>query len=358
MDQKTPLYDCHEKLGGKIVPFGGFLLPVQYGTGIIAEHMAVRERAGLFDVSHMGEAILEGKDALNNLNSILTNRFDSLALGGCRYAVMLYPDGGCVDDLIVYRMGEEKFFLVLNASNTVKDIKWIREHLTGDVTFTDISEQTAQIAIQGPEAQSVLAKVADESCFPVKYYSFVEHLTVAGVDCLCSRTGYTGEFGYELYMAPAEAETVFMALMENGAIPCGLGARDTLRLEAAMPLYGHEISETIDPLTAGLNFAVKLDKPFIGRDALVEKGEPTMTRVGLNVTGRGVVREHMALFSGDKEVGFTTSGTVCPYVNKCCTMAYLPKELAEPGTAVEADVRGRRVSCVVVPLPFYSRTRK
>lgn len=358
MEQLTPLYACHQELGGRIVPFAGFMLPVQYPTGIIAEHMAVREKAGLFDVSHMGEAILEGKDALGNLNAILTNRFDSLAVGGCRYTIMCYPDGGCVDDLIVYRMGEDKFFLVLNASNTQKDVAWIREHLTGDVRFTDISADTAQIAIQGPLAKEVLAKVADESAFPQKYYSFVEHLTVAGADCLCSRTGYTGEYGYELYMKPADAPTVFMALINGGATPCGLGARDTLRLEAGMPLYGHEISESIDPLTAGLKFAVKLDKPFIGRDALAEKGEPAMTRVGLNVTGRGVVREHMNLFTGDAQVGVTTSGTLCPYVSKACAMALLPVELSQPGTAVEADVRGRRVACEVVPLPFYSRTRK
>lgn len=358
MDQKTPLYLCHQRLGGKIVPFGGFLLPVQYPDGIIAEHMAVREHAGIFDVSHMGEAILEGPDALSNLNHILTNRFDSLALGGCRYAVMLYPDGGCVDDLIVYRLEESRFFLVLNASNTEKDVAWIQEHLSGDVTFTNISEQIAQIAVQGPEAQNVLAKLADEKRFPTKYYSFVEHLDVAGADCLCSRTGYTGEYGYELYMKPDQAEHVFLALIDAGAKPCGLGARDTLRLEAAMPLYGHEISEAIDPVMAGLGFAVKMDKDFIGRDALLAKGEPAMTRVGLEVTGRGVVREHMKLFSGDREVGFTTSGTVCPKVNKPCAMAYLPKELAAPGTMVEADVRGRRVACQVTPLPFYSKTRK
>ena len=358
MERKTPLYHCHEDLGGKIVPFGGFLLPVQYPDGIIAEHMAVREHAGVFDVSHMGEAILEGADALSNLNRILTNRFDSLAIGGCRYTVMLYPDGGCVDDLIVYRLGEQKFFLVLNASNTEKDVQWIREHLTGSVTFTNLSDQTAQIAVQGPEAQAVLAKLADESRFPQKYYSFVEHLDVAGADCLCSRTGYTGEYGYELYMKPDKAEAVFKALVNAGGKPCGLGARDTLRLEAGMPLYGHEISETIDPLTAGLGFAVKMDKDFIGKDALLAKGEPTMARVGLEVTGRGVVREHMALYVGDREVGYTTSGTVCPKVNKGCAMAYLPVAMAAPGTVAEADVRGRRVACQVAPLPFYSRTRK
>lgn len=358
MDKKTPLYDLHVELGGKIVPFGGFLLPVQYPGGIIAEHKAVREQAGIFDVSHMGEALLEGPDALKNLNAILTNQFDNLKIGGCRYTIMLYEDGGCVDDLIVYRMGEETFFLVLNAANAQKDIAYIREHLTGEVTFTDLCDKTAQIALQGPQAKSILAKLADESAFPTGYYTFVKHLQVAGVDCLCSRTGYTGEFGYELYMAPEHAEPVFRALLENGAVPCGLGARDTLRLEAAMPLYGHEINEGIDPLTAGLDFAVKMDKPFIGRDALLKKGEPTLHRVGLEVTGRGVVREHMKVFAGEEEIGFTTSGTFCPYVNKGCAMAYVPAAYTQPGTEVEVEVRSRRVSCRVVPLPFYSRTRK
>lgn len=357
MDKKTPLYDRHVALGGTIVPFGGFLLPVQYKTGVLTEHNTVREHVGIFDVSHMGEALLSGPDALANLNAILTNSFDSMKTGACRYTIMLYPDGGCVDDLIVYRRGEDSFLLVLNASNTDKDVAWIREHLTGDVTFENISDKVAQIAVQGPETKAVMAGLTDLEALPRKYYSFKEHVTVAGCDCLVSRTGYTGEFGYEIYTAAENAETIWNALLEKGAMPCGLGARDTLRLEAGMPLYGHEISETIDPVTAGLGFAIKMDKPFIGRDALLAKGEPAMERVGLRVTGRGIIREHQDIYQGDVKVGNTTSGTFCPFLKVACAMAYVEKDKAVPGTPVEVEVRGRRVACEVTALPFYNRAK-
>lgn len=357
MDRKTPLYPLHAELEGTIVSFGGFLLPVQYKTGIIAEHRAVRENVGIFDVSHMGEATLEGPDALANLDRILTNRFDSMAVGACRYTIMLYEDGGCVDDLIVYRRGEQQFFLVLNASNAEKDVAWLAAHLEGRAELRDRSADYAQIAVQGPNTPAVMRQLTDPSLLPVKYYSFCEHVPVAGADCLVSRTGYTGEFGYEIYLKPEDAPKVFRALMAAGAVPCGLGARDTLRLEAGMPLYGHEISEKIDPLTAGLDFAVKLDKDFIGRSALLAKGAPTQKRVGLKVTGRGIVREHQPVYVGGEQVGVTTSGTFCPWLNVSCAMAYLDLAHAQPGTAVEVDVRGRRVPCEVVSLPFYNRAK-
>ena len=355
MDQTTPLYERHKALGGRMVPFGGFLMPVQYKAGILAEHKAVRSHVGIFDVSHMGEAVLEGRDALANLNHILTNRFDSLKTGSCRYTIMLYEDGGCVDDLIVYRLGEEKYFLVLNASNTVKDVEWLRGHISGDVTLTDISARTAQIAVQGPDAREFLAPLTDVEKLPKKYYTFEQDLTVAGVSCMVSRTGYTGEFGYELYMKAEEAGTVWDALVEQGAQPCGLGARDTLRLEAGMPLYGHEINEKIDPLTAGLNFVVKMDKDFIGRDALAAKPAPSVKRVGLKVTGKGVIREDQEVFIGDEKIGQTTSGTFCPWLDVSCAMAYIDKGYAKPGTKVEVQVRRRRVECEVTKLPFYNR---
>jgi aminomethyltransferase len=359
MERKTPLYCQHERLEGKIVPFAGYLLPVQYPAGVIAEHRAVRERAGIFDVSHMGEAILEGPDAVTNLDHLLTNRFGDLAVGGARYAVMLYEDGGTVDDLIVYRRGEERFLLVLNASNKDKDVAWIAEHLAGDVRFADISDQVAQIALQGPDSKSVLTTLVPEERLPSKYYTFTENVEVAGMPCMVSRTGYTGEFGYELYMAPDGAEAVWSALLEAGAQPCGLGARDTLRLEAAMPLYGHELSAGIDPLTAGLGFVVKLDKEdFIGKAALVAQGTPGRVRVGLKVTGRGIVREHEPVFLGDTKIGETTSGTHCPTLNVGCAMAYLDRAHAQAGTAVEVEVRGRRVAAEIVSLPFYSAVKK
>ncbi|MEG0754575.1 MAG: glycine cleavage system aminomethyltransferase GcvT, partial [Angelakisella sp.] len=255
------------------------------------------------------------------------------------------------------RMGETKFFLVLNASNTEKDIAWLREHLTGVVTLTDLSDCTAQIALQGPLSKEIITKLCDAAELPTKYYSFTEKMKVAGVDCLVSRTGYTGEFGYELYMAPADAEKVWDALLSAGALPAGLGCRDTLRLEAAMPLYGHELGEDVSPLAAGLGFAIKMEKDdFIGKAALLAAGEPKQVRVGLKVTGRGVIREHETILRDGKEIGTTTSGTHCPYLGVGCAMAYIDKEHSAVGTPVEVLVRGRAITAEVVPLPFYKRT--
>ena len=358
MEKKTPLYEQHVALGGRMVPFAGYLLPVQYPTGVIAEHMAVRQHAGLFDVSHMGEALLEGPDAERNLNEILSNSFTDMPLGSARYTLMLYENGGVVDDLIVYRIGQQKFFLVLNAANTQKDLEWLQLHLKGDATLQDISAQVAQIALQGPDAAKLLATLAQEALLPKKYYTFTENVPVAGAVCMVSRTGYTGEAGYELYLAPQDAPAVWGALVAAGATPCGLGARDTLRLEAAMPLYGHELSATIDPISAGLGFAVKLDKPeFIGKGALLAVGQPAEVRVGLKVTGRGIVREEEEVLIGEEKIGKTTSGTHCPAVGTACAMAYVAAAHSAVGTAVEVMVRGRRVTAEIVPLPFYKKSR-
>lgn len=359
MDLKTPLYDRHVALGGKIVPFAGFLLPVQFPKGILEEHKIVREHVGMFDCSHMGEALVEGPDALTNLDYILTNRFDDMAIGGCRYSIMLYEDGGCVDDLIVYRRGQDRFLIILNAANAAKDVSWMKDHIKGNAVLTDISSQMAQIALQGADAQKLLTQIASGTELPTKYYTFAEHVMVAGVDCLVSRTGYTGEYGYEIFMKNEGAVPVWDALLAAGAEPCGLGSRDTLRLEAGMPLYGHEISEVIDPLTAGLGSAVKMDKEdFIGKSGLLRRGTPKRKRVGLKVTGRGVIREHQEVYDGDRLIGETSSGTYLPWVGVSCAMAYLDLDKAVVGNHAEVDVRGRRVPVEVVPLPFFSRTRK
>ena len=356
MEKKTPLYARHEELGGKIVPFGGFLLPVQYPTGVITEHKAVREHVGMFDVSHMGEAILEGPDALKNLENLMSNLYGSMKIGACRYGLLMNDQGGVVDDLLVYRRGEDKFYLVPNAANKDKDVAWIQAHLSGDVTFKDVSDQVAQIALQGPEAKEALTKIANEADLPTKYYTFTEGVQVAGCSAMVSRTGYTGEFGYEIYVSPADVVTVWNALLDNGVVPCGLGARDTLRLEASMPLYGHELTDDIDPLTAGLQFAIKTDNhEFIGKQAMLDKhASAGVTRVGLKVTGRGIVREHETIYSGDKQVGQTTSGTMCPTVGMAVAMAYVNLDCAEVGTALEVEVRGRRVPVEVIPMPFYT----
>lgn len=357
MEQKTPLYDCHVAQEGKIVPFAGYLLPVQYPTGVIAEHMAVRTKCGLFDVSHMGEVIYEGPDALANINKILTNDYTKMDIGRVRYSLMCYEDGGVVDDLLVYKMREDKYLIVVNASNHHKDVAWMQDHLFGDVRFTDISDSVAQIALQGPAADAIIAKLTQD--IPQKYYSFIDNVDIGGITALISQTGYTGEKGYEIYVAATDAPQMWQKLLaagkDEGLIPCGLGARDTLRLEAAMPLYGHEMDENVSPLEAGLNFAVKLDKEFIGRDALLAAGEPKRQRVGLKVLGRGIVREHQDVYYQGQLIGHSTSGTHCPYLGGAYAMALVAANSVNIGDKVEVDVRGRRIEAEVVPLPFYKR---
>ena len=295
MEQKTPLYAKHAAAGGKIVPFAGYLLPVQYPTGVIAEHMAVRTAAGLFDVSHMGELVFTGPDALRNLNHLLTNDFSGMYDGQVRYSPMCNDQGGCVDDLIVYKVHDTAYLVVVNAANKDKDAGWMREHLFGACEMEDISGRVAQVALQGPKSKQILLRLLDESVLPPKYYSFVQDVDLRGIRCLISRTGYTGEFGYELYCVSADAEGLWDLLLEAGAdlglIPCGLGARDTLRLEAAMPLYGHELNDVITPLEAGLDFAVKMGKEdFIGKNAIAARLPPVgvspgSTRTSISETG-------------------------------------------------------------------------
>ncbi len=358
---KTPLYDVHVEEGGKIVPFAGYLLPVQYGGGVIAEHMAVRQACGLFDVSHMGEFTVSGPGALATLNHVLTNDFTNMTIGRVRYSVLCYEDGGCVDDLIVYKFGEESYLVVVNAANRAKDFEYMSRHILPDTEFNDISEDVAQIALQGPKAPEIIAKLLPAGQIPEKYYTAVKSAQINGIECMISRTGYTGELGYEVYTAAADAPAVWRALREAGeelgCIPCGLGARDTLRLEAAMPLYGHEMDATVSPLETGLDFGVKLGKEeFIGKDALIAAGVPARMRIGLEVTGRGIVREHMPVFKGDAQVGTTTSGTKCPYVNKAIAMALVENGSLSEGDEVEVEVRGRMVAAKVVALPFYKRS--
>ncbi len=361
MELKTPLYDAHVKAKGRIVPFAGYLLPVQY-EGVIAEHMAVREKAGLFDVSHMGEITMKGKGALASLNHILTNDYTKMPIGKVRYGLMCYEDGGVVDDLLVYKFGEEDYYIVVNASNRHKDFAWMKDHILEDTEIEDISDSVAQVALQGPEARNIMLKVMKEEDIPEKYYTAKRDVDIAGMNCLISYTGYTGEAGYEIYTARENAEKLWDILLEAGReyglIPCGLGARDTLRLEASMPLYGHEMDETITPLETGLDFGVKMNKEeFIGKKALEEKGEPKICRVGLRIIDKGVLREHQDIYVGEKKIGHTTSGTFSPFFKTSIAMALIGKEYSKIGQIVEVDVRGRRVKAEIVEMPFYKRER-
>jgi len=359
MEQKTPLYDEHVALGGKIVPFAGWLLPVQY-TGVIAEHMAVREKCGLFDVSHMGEILLKGETAKENLNHLLSNDYTEMENGQARYSPMLNEQGGVVDDLIVYKRDENDYLIVVNAANKDKDYAWMTAHQLDGATFTDASAEYAQLALQGPKAEEILRKLVASEDIPEGYYTAKFDRKIGEVTGIVSRTGYTGEDGFELYVPAADAVWLWRALLEagkdEGLIPCGLGARDTLRLEAAMPLYGHEMDDTVSPKETGLGIFVKMKKPeFIGKEALEAKGKPTIKRVGLSVTGRGILREHQTVFMDGVEIGHTTSGTFCPYLNKPVAMALIQKDKAELGAKVTVDVRGRMVEAEIVPLPFYKR---
>lgn len=359
---KTPLHEEHIKCGGKMVPFAGYDLPVQYATGVIKEHMAVRTACGLFDVSHMGEIICEGSDALANINMLLTNDYTDLADNHARYSPMCNEQGGVVDDLIVYKEKDNTYFIVVNAANKDKDFAWMKNHAFGDVTFTDVSVDYAQIALQGPNSEAVLKKVCKAEDIPEKYYTCIFNAKIDDIDCIISRTGYTGEDGFEIYTASKYAPAIWNLLLEHGTeeglIPCGLGARDTLRLEAAMPLYGHEMNDEISPKEAGLGFFVKMDKAdFIGKDALVAKGTPTKRRVGLKVTGRGIIREAQDVFIDGEKIGITTSGTHCPYLKQAIALAIVDANHKEVGTKVQVDVRGRLVEAEIIKLPFYKRNK-
>lgn len=360
MEAKTPLYQTHVDLGGKIVDFAGWLLPIQYAGGITAEHIAVRTAAGLFDVSHMGELMLTGKEALLNVQKLMTNDLSGMYDGQVKYSPMCNDEGGIIDDLLVYKLNDEAYLLVVNASNRQKDANWIKGRIFGACAFEDLSPSYAQLALQGPKADKIIKKLCRGEELPVKYYSFTESMEVAGLPCLVSKTGYTGEDGYELYTAAENAVELWEALMrageEEGLIPCGLGARDTLRLEAGMPLYGHEMADDISPFEAGIGFFVKLDKEdFIGKKALETKKEPTRIRVGLELLARGIARQGYAVLLDGEKIGEVTSGTMAPYLKKAVAMALAEKGRLGEGDRVNLEVRGRLLEAKLTKIPFYKK---
>ena len=360
MEKKTPLYNCHIREEGKMVPFAGYMLPVQYKTGVIAEHMAVREAVGIFDVSHMGEIIIRGKDAFDNIQMLVTNDCSRMVDGQVKYSPMCNEEGGVIDDLLIYRINVEEYLIVVNAVNRQKDAEWMKGNLFGDVSLSDVSDDMALIAIQGPLSEDVLKKISNEEDLPRKYYTFVGYMDISGIDCMVSKTGYTGEDGYEIFCDNKDAVRLWNKLLEAGSeygiMACGLGCRDTLRLEAGMPLYGHEMDDTISPLEAGLGFAVKMNKEdFIGKRGLMGRGAPSITRIGLKITGRGIARENCPVYFGDKEIGRTTSGTHSPYLGYPIAMALVEKEYSSIASSLLVDVRGRKIEAEIVSLPFYKK---
>lgn len=357
---RTPLYDTHLKFGGRIVEFAGWELPVQY-EGIIAEHKAVREAAGLFDVSHMGEITFKGPNAEKQLQYLLTNDFSKMQPGDIHYSPMCYEDGGTVDDVLVYKIADNDFFVVVNASNKDKDYQWMVDHNKYGADIQDVSSMYAQLALQGPMAEIILSKVIDKSIIPQKYYSF-KQIKLFDRPCILSRTGYTGEDGFEIYLNPADAPLLWEELMEEGEdfglVPAGLGARDTLRLEAAMPLYGHELTADITPLEAGLGRFVKLDKDeFIGKEVLAKQKAEGLQRkrCGLEILDKGIARDGAQILLNGTPIGVVTSGTKVPWLDISVAMAVIAAEHAFIGNTVDVDVRGRQLKATIVKLPFYKR---
>ena len=360
----TPLHARHLAAGARMVPYAGWDMPVEY-SGITAEHLAVRSRAGVFDVSHMGEIEIAGKDALKTVQHLTSNDASRLTTGQAQYSALLTPDGTFVDDILVYRMAPSHFMIVVNAANAAKAFDWIstQAKTVGDAAVVDSSARYALIAVQGPAALDTVQPLTGADLGSVRPYWFT-YGEVAQARALISRTGYTGEDGFEIFVPPNTAERVWQALLQTGhaagVVPCGLGARDTLRLEAAMRLYGQDIDDTTTPVEAGLAGIVGWDKPdFIGAAPLrAQKASgPGRRLVGLEMRDRGIARHGYAVLNNGEPVGTVTSGTQTPFLKKAIAMAYVPATLATPGTLVDVDVRGRASAATVVPLPFYKRLR-
>jgi aminomethyltransferase len=360
--QRTPLYPMHLKYHGKIIDFGGWELPVEYEeTGIIAEHQHVRRQAGLFDVSHMGEVDVRGAKAAAFVQNLVVNDISPLAEGQICYSPMCYPDGGCVDDLLVYKYAPDHFFIVVNAANTDKDFAWMQEQAIPGATLANLSSNYAELALQGPQSVEVLQKVCDAAPSAIKYYWFNPLVKIAGIDCIVSRTGYTGEDGFEIFVAPARACEVWETIMAAGGgqvLPIGLGARDSLRFEAKLPLYGHEIDRDITPLEARLDRFVKLNKPgFIGKEALARQSQtgPQRLLVEFEMIGRGIPRPHYEIQKDRQAIGWVTSGGYAPTLDKNIGLALIKQEYATAGEQLEVIIRDKPVWAQIGEGLFYHR---
>jgi len=365
--KQTPLNAIHRQMGGRMVDFGGWDMPVQYPAGTIEEHLRTRTHAGLFDVSHMGEIEVKGPDAIKFVNRITSNDVTKLVDGQAQYSALTTPQGTVIDDLLVYRLSSAHLLLVVNASTTEKDWEWILSQQAGEyVALENVSADYCQIALQGPDAQSILQKLTDLPLADIKYYHFA-HGSVDGVTGIVSRTGYTGEDGFEIYAPADRAEQLWNKILEagladtpTGVLPCGLAARNTLRLEAGMSLYGNDIDETTTLLEANLGWICKLDKgDFIGREALANQKAQGVKRklVGFEVTDRGIARDHQDVVIDGNRVGHVTSGSPAPFLKKNIGLAYVPVEYASVGQAIQIDVRGRLVGAQITKTPFYKRQK-
>ncbi|MGF7035150.1 aminomethyltransferase [Paenibacillus mucilaginosus] len=362
--KRTPLYPFYEAHGARCIDFGGWDLPVQYAAGLTLEHEAVRQRAGLFDVSHMGEFLVTGPRAASWLQRLTTNDIGRLKDGEAQYTLLCYPDGGTVDDLLVYRLAPDRFMLVVNASNIAKDFEWLQRHQVPGAHLEDRSEATALLALQGPRAAAILAQAADGPLPELRPFAFAENVPLCGgIPALVSRTGYTGEDGFELYLGADDAGAVWQGLLQagepHGLLPAGLGARDTLRFEARLPLYGQELSPQISPLEAGLGPFVRLAKEdFIGREALLLQKELGLRRklAGIEMIDRGIPRAHYPVHSADgRPIGEVTTGTQSPTLKRNLGLALIEAEQAALGTELLVEIRGKLLRARVVPTPFYRK---
>lgn len=362
--KRTPLFDEYAKYGGKTIDFGGWELPVQFSS-IKEEHEAVRHRAGLFDVSHMGEIIVEGTQALNYLQKLLSNDVSKIVVGQAQYNTMCYETGGVVDDLIVYKLSDTRYLLCVNAANIEKDFEWMQKQAEGEVTITNLSNEYAQIALQGPLSEEILQALTSTDLSVIKYFRFAENVDVSGHKVLVSRTGYTGEDGFELYGSPEAIVALWNIILDagkdKGCVPVGLGARDTLRFEACLPLYGQELSKDISPLEAGIGFAVKLQKEveFIGQDALIAQKEVGLPRklVGIEMIDKGIPRHGYKVLKDGQVIGEVTTGTQSPMTKRNIGLALIDSAFAEIGTELEVEIRNKQLKAVTVATPFYKRQK-
>jgi len=362
---RTPLFEEYKVLGGKTIDFGGWELPVQFSS-IKEEHEAVRTAAGLFDVSHMGEIEVTGKDSLKYLQKMMTNDVSKLKNEGALYSAMCYENAGTVDDLLIYKFSDDHYLLVVNASNIEKDFGWLLSHVEGDVKVENKSNEMAQLALQGPKAVEILQRLTALNVSEIKYFTFKNEVQIAEKSALVSRTGYTGEDGFEIYCAAEDVAKIWNVLLEagkaDGLKPCGLGARDTLRFEATLALYGQELTKDITPLEAGIGFAVKLNKEenFFGKEVLKQQKENGIPRklVGIEMIDKGIPRSHYPVYLNDELIGEVTSGTQSPTLKRNIGLALIKTEFSALGTELEVEIRNKKLKAVVVATPFYKRDKK